>query len=350
MDQPEWSRYPCGMQRNASARVIRACLILLLNTACTPVVMPMGPAIAPPSLAEDAVVAADGARLPMRAFPPAAAARGVLLALHGFNDHSGNFLADSIGPLNAGGLLVYAYDQRGFGRSPNRGYWPGEATLAQDAATAARLLRARHPGLPLFLMGESMGGAVALVAGTGAEPPPVDGYILLAPALWGRASMNAIMRGGLWLAARTMPVLGFQGGVGGIIASDNPAALRRLGRDPLVLRSTRVDAAVGLVDLMDAATAALPTCCRGTGQRPVPVLLLYGDKDMLIPARPIRRALNALPPDSPLRVGIHEQGFHLLLTDSNRQAVVGDILAFTANPAAPLRSGADRFARAWLAR
>ncbi|NKE45073.1 alpha/beta hydrolase [Roseomonas frigidaquae] len=343
------------MRPIASPRVVLACLALLLGAACTPVVMPMGPAIAPPALAQDAVVAADGARLPMRAFPPDGRAdgvppRAVLLALHGFNDHSGNFLTDSIGQLNAGGLLVYAYDQRGFGRSPNRGYWPGEATLAEDAATAARLLRARHPGLPLFLMGESMGGAVAVVAGTSADPPPVDGYVLLAPALWGRASMNAVMRGGLWVAARTMPILGFQGGVGGIVASDNMAALRRLGRDPLVLRSTRVDAAVGLVDLMDAATAALPTCCRDAAQRPVPVLLLYGDKDSLIPARPVRRALNALPPDSPVRIGIHEEGFHLLLTDSNRAAVVGDILAFTADPAAPLPSGADRFSREWLAR
>ncbi|MGK7863753.1 lysophospholipase [Falsiroseomonas sp. E2-1-a4] len=350
MDQPGPPCYPLAMRPIASPRVVLACLALLLGAGCTPVVMPMGPAIAPPALAPDAVVAADGARLPMRAYPPEGPPRAVLLALHGFNDHSGNFLADSIAALNAGGLLVYAYDQRGFGRSPNRGYWPGEATLARDAATAARLLRARHPGLPLFLMGESMGGAVAVVAGTSAAPPPVDGYVLLAPALWGRASMNAVMRGGLWVAARTMPVLGFQGGVGGIVASDNPAALRRLGRDPLVLRSTRVDAAVGLVDLMDAATSALPTCCRDATQRPVPVLVLYGGKDSVIPARPVRAALRRLPPDSPVRIGIHEEGFHLLLTDSNRAAVVEDILSFTANPSAPLPSGADRFAPGWLAR
>ena len=331
-------------------RGVLALLTLLLAAACTPVVMPAGPAIVTPLLRGEAVVTADGAVLPMRSFAPEAPPRAVLLALHGFNDHSGNFLADSIEQLNAGGLLVYAYDQRGFGRSPNRGYWPGAETMAEDAITATRLLRARHPDLPLFLMGESMGGAVSILAGTAAEAAPVDGYVLLAPALWGRESMNALMRGGLWLAARTMPILGFQGGVGGVVASDNEAALRRLGRDPLVIRRTRVDAAVGLVDLMDAATAALPTCCRGVGNRPVPVLLLYGDKDTLIPARPVRAALRRLPPDSPVRIAIHEEGFHLLLTDSNREAVGRDILAFTANPRAPLPSGADTFAPGWLAR
>jgi alpha-beta hydrolase superfamily lysophospholipase len=325
-------------------------ILALLLPGCTPVVIPAGPRIAAPSLAEDAVVAADGARLPLRAYAPQEAPRAMLLALHGFNDHSGNFLEDSIGQLTEGGLLVYAYDQRGFGRSPNRGYWPGAETLAADAATAARLLRARHPELPLFLMGESMGGAVAILAGSGAEPPPVNGYILLAPALWGRHSMNALMRGGLWLAARTMPIVGFQGGVGGIVASDNMAALRRLGRDPLVVRSTRVDAAIGLIDLMDEAVLALPACCRDAGGRPAPVLLLYGAKDMLIPGRSIRTALNALPEGSPIRIGIHEEGFHLLLTDSNRAEVVQDMLAFIQDPAAPLPSGADAFAPEWLAR
>ncbi|OYW09059.1 MAG: hypothetical protein B7Z53_03680 [Rhodospirillales bacterium 12-71-4] len=99
-------------------RLLLAWLALLLAGGCTPVVLPMGPAIAPPALMQDAVVAADGARLPLHAWAPPGPPRAVLLALHGFNDHAGNFLADSIGALTEGGLLVYAYDQRG--RHPPR--------------------------------------------------------------------------------------------------------------------------------------------------------------------------------------------------------------------------------------
>lgn len=325
-------------------------LLALLVAGCSPVVMPAGPDREAPSLREDAMVAADGAVLPMRRFAPEGPPRAVLLALHGFNDHSGNFLTDSIAQLTEGGLLVYAYDHRGFGRSPHRGYWPGAPTMAADALAAARLLRARHPDLPLFLMGESMGGAVSILAGTAAVAPPVDGYVLLAPAIWGRQTMHALMRGGLWLAARTMPVLSFQGGVEGIVASDNAEALRRLARDPLVIRRTRVDSVVGLVDLMDQAAAALPTCCRGLENRPVPVLMLYGDKDMLVPGRSVRAALRRLPPDSPVRVAIQENGFHLLLAGGNREVVGRDILAFTADPAGPLPSGAEAFAPIWLNR
>ncbi len=323
--------------------------LMLLAASCAPVVMPAGPPTGTPSLAEDSITAADGAVLPLRRFPPEEAPKAVVLALHGFNDHSGNFLADSLDQLKAAGLLVYAYDQRGFGRAPNRGYWAGGETLALDAATAARLLRQRHPDLPLFLMGESMGASVAILASASRDPPPVDGYVLLTPALWSRETMNPLVRGSLWLAARTIPIIGFQGGVGGVVASDNPEALRRLGRDPLTIRTTRVDAAVGLVDLMDAAFAALPRCCRGADGALVPALMLVGAQDMLVPPRATRAALRQIPPGtSSLRVGVYPDGYHLLLAGRNREAVVRDVVAFMAAPAAPLPSGAEGNLAAWM--
>lgn len=326
-----------------------ALLALLVTAACTPVVIPAGPPVGAPALTKDAVVAADGARLPLRRFPPEGTPKAVLLALHGFNDHSGNFLTDSLAALKAGGLLIYAYDQRGFGRAPNRGYWAGGETLASDAAAAARLLRGRHPDLPFYVLGESMGAAVAILAATGEVPPPVDAYVLLAPALWQRALMNPFMRGTLWMAARTIPILGFQGGVGGVVASDNPDALRRLGRDPLTIRTTRVDSAIGLVDAMEAAVAALPRCCRAPDGRQVPVLLLYGAQDMIVPGRMTRAAVASLPPGVRVRIGVYEDGYHLLLSGRNREEVVRDILAFLAAPDAPLPSGAEEYAPRWLA-
>jgi len=319
-----------------------------MGTACAPVVMTAGPPSAVPGLRDDALVTGDGAVLPLRRFMPAGEARAVLLALHGFNDHSGNFLLDSLGPFRDAGVQIYAYDQRGFGGAPNRGYWAGATTLADDAAAAARLLRRRYPDLPIFMLGESMGAAVSILAATRGAALPVDGYILLAPALWSRDAMNPMMRGTLWLAAHTVPMMGFQGGVGGIVASDNTEALRRLGRDPLVIRTTRIDAAFGLVDLMDAAAAAMPSCCQGVEGAAVPVLALIGAQDMIVPARASRHALRPLPGAVRPRIAVYPQGFHLLLADRNREEVARDILAFIGAPAAPLPSGAEANAPAWL--
>ena len=321
----------------------------LSAAACSPVVLPGGPALAAPDLRGEAIIAPDGVALPLRRYAPEGPPHAVLLALHGFNDHAGNFLTDSLPALNEGGMLVYAYDQRGFGRAPNRGYWAGTETMAADAVAAAQAIRRRHPDLPIFLLGESMGAAVAIVASGSATPPPVDGYILLTPALWARDYMNGLMRGTLWLLSRTIPIMEFSGGAGGSVASDNSDALRRLGRDPLVIRSTRVDSAVGLVDLMDAAVAAMPRCCRGANGQPVPTLLLVGGRDMIVPNRASRAAVQRLAPDTPVRLGVYRQGFHLLLSDRNRDAVARDVLSFVAVPTAPLPSGADADAAAWLA-
>src|ERR1700759_2799549 len=85
-------------------------------------------------------------------------------------------------------IATYAYDQRGFGAATERGFWPGRAALAADAATASRILRRLYPGVSLYLLGDSMGGAVAVAAMTGESGTPVpdvDGVILTAPAVWG---------------------------------------------------------------------------------------------------------------------------------------------------------------------
>jgi alpha-beta hydrolase superfamily lysophospholipase len=318
--------------------------------ACTPLVIPAGPPVRAPLVAEDALLMPDGARLPLHVWPPQEGpARAVILGLHGFNDYSVNFMAESAKLFTRHGIAVYAYDQRGFGAAPHAGIWPGEATLAADAATAARLIRARHPRVPLIMLGESMGAAVLMLAAAGADPPPADGYILSSPALWGRVGMNGAMRWGLWLASRTIPIVGFQAGVGGISPTDNSAAMRRWMRDPLTLKVTRVDAAHGLVDLMDAAVASLPACCRGMGGAPVPTLVLFGAKDRIVPVRVARQVLASVPPEGATRIAFYQEGWHLLLRDENREAVAGDILTWLADPAGPLPSGADQAGRAWVA-
>ena len=87
----------------------------LLLAACTPRVIPAGPAITAPVLDSPALVMADGARLPLKAWLPAGPPRAVLLGLHGMNDAAEPFLEDAAPLFTAAGVAVYAYDQRGFG-------------------------------------------------------------------------------------------------------------------------------------------------------------------------------------------------------------------------------------------
>ena len=322
----------------------------LVLSACAPVVIPAGPVTTRPVLARDALVMPDGVRLPLHAWLPEGAPRAVILGLHGMNDAAQPFFADAAPLFTPQGVALYAYDQRGFGGGPHRGIWAGGPSLAADATQAVRLLRARHPGVPIYLLGESMGGAIALLAGSGADPPAVDGYILMAPAVWGRDGMPAGMRGALWLAARTIPIVGFHGSAGGIRATDNDAALERWARYPGTIKVTRVDAAYGLLRLMDEAVGAVPACCVGRDGAAVPVLVLVGERDSIVPQGVARRVLRTLPQDGLDRLAAYPDGWHLLLRDLQRGVVAGDIMAWMAAPSAPLPSGADRAGAAWLAK
>ena len=286
-------------------------------------------------------VTADAQALPLRKWLPNGPARAVILALHGFNDYSNAFE----GPGEAWakqGIATYAYDQRGFGAAPERGFWPGRAALAADAATAAQILRRLYPHVPLYLLGESMGGAVAVVAATGESgtpAPDVDGIILTAPAVWGRATMDLLPRLALWVGVRVAPGLTLTGRGLGKKPSDNIAMLRALSRDPLVIKETRVATIYGLVDLMDAALDSAP-------RLDVPLLVMYGAKDEIVPKAPVRRFVGSLPPACRRRARLawYEDGYHMLLRDLEGPAVIADVTSWVLAPAAALPSGADHSA------
>lgn len=348
-------------------KLLTALLLALLSlSACAPVVVPAGPTtrlagiegFEPPALPwmpipawalapsppppqpsgprpEAMLVMPDGARLPLRVWRPEGAPRFVILAIHGLADHGGNMLQEGGPLLAAGGAVVYAYDQRGFGWTQPRGYWAGAETMVNDARAALELIRARHPGLPIFLLGESMGGAVVLAMGR----VDVSGIILSSPALWGRAYMPGFLRALLWFAGHALGPVAMPASAPNITASDNREALIRFGRDPLTLREVRFDMVSGLVDLMDQAIAALPACCRE-----VPTLFLVGGNDQVVPTAIARRVLRdaGVP-----RVALYREGWHILLRDNVRAQVARDIIEFLNMPDVPTPREAD--GAEWLA-
>jgi alpha-beta hydrolase superfamily lysophospholipase len=335
----------------SGARTVRAAIVLclLMLGACAGGglgQMPRAPGLAPaePQLAADLLIAEDGVRLPLRVWRPEGKVTATILAVHGFNDYSNAF----VGPAEEWakhGIVTLAYDQRGFGQAPDRGFWVGTWRLDEDLAIASRLVAARYPGVPHYLLGESMGGAVVMTAVTGPDRPTADGIILAAPAVWGRATMNVFERVALWSAYRVVPGLTLTGRGLDIVPSDNIAMLRALGRDPLVIKATRVDTLKGLVDLMDAALASAP-------RLDAPMLLLYGKRDEIIPAEPIRRMIAALPPAGAAerRIAWYPDGYHMLLRDLHASVVMRDVESWIEDPAAPLPSGADVDAASHLAR
>ncbi|GIK49448.1 MAG: alpha/beta hydrolase [Hyphomonadaceae bacterium] len=278
-------------------------------------------------------VSFDGAELGLTAWlpPEGQAPRAVIIGLHGMNDYANTFYL--AGPWFAErGVALYAYDARGFGRSPHRGVWPGLELMIEDLRTAVGVARQLHPDARVVVIGDSMGAAEA-IATFGAEgAPEIDRLVLVAPAVWGWSTLPDHYALTLWFGAHTFPWRAVQpprNVTRRITASDNREALLQAGRAPHMIWRTRIDAVYGLVSLMERAHER-------SANLHGDVLFLYGARDQIIPRQSAIAAARRLP--ASVRTAYYENGWHWLLRDLQREVVYADILAFIDDSAAPLPS------------
>ena len=289
--------------------------------ACSPqFVAPQSAACSSPHISERVFISYDNTELPLRAWLPSDDIGGVIIALHGFNDYS-NFIKDSVPIFNNHKLAVYSYDQRGFGETLTRGRWSGSQALLHDLTTFIELVKEKHGDTPLYILGDSMGGAVTAITMAQEHPPEVSGVILVAPALWARSEMPFYQRFLLWLSAHTIPWMKVSGQALEITPSDNIEMLKELGKDPLVIKKTRIEALYGLSNLMDAAYI-------GAERLRINSLLLYGEKDEIIPKKPVFEFYKRLPLTGQKRqqMILYENGYHMLLRDLQAEVVINDIV------------------------
>ncbi|MGR2738869.1 alpha/beta hydrolase [Billgrantia sp. Q4P2] len=333
------------MMRRGWALRLLAALAPLLAGCAGPVLQTPGPIDSVPQLTAYQVIADDGYRLPLRHWPATDGTEVVVLAVHGFNDHAGSFeiVAQA---LTEHGIEVYAHDQRGFGTTNQRRLWPGHERLRDDVILLTGLLRERHPDTPLYLIGKSMGAAVALLAMTADEPPPVDGSVLISPAVWGKQTMPWYQRLGLWLGVRLMPQATFSVRTTrrlGIEPTDDPEIKRQLASDPLILRSARIDT-------LDGLTRAMGLALEAAEELSPPALVLYGDEDQVIPKEAYCTLLERLPDDEAIRLAFYPDGYHMLTRYSQRERTEQDLVAWLRDPTAELPSGFEMAREIPLAR
>lgn len=312
--------------------------LFILIAGCKPESYPSGINRNPAELHERYYLAEDGVYLPLRRWLPEknSAIRAVIIGVHGFNDYSYFFKQPSEFFIKHG-IACYAYDQRGFGASPQRGYWAGTETYIKDLQSFVRLIKQHYPKLPIYVLGESMGGAVVVAAIRDARMPKIDGVILAAPALWPREIMPWYQTGLLWILSHTVPWLKLSGESLAVKLSDNREMIKELDDDPLVLRKTRVESMYGLTDLMDLAFYNA-SFIHGN------FLLLYGEKDNIIPKESIKLFLKRLFKSGVKgrTVGFYREGYHMLLRDLCANLVWQDIVAWIyAKGHGKLPSGAD---------
>ncbi|XP_021890492.1 uncharacterized protein LOC110809085 [Carica papaya] len=168
-------------------------------------------------------------------FPITGELRGILIIIHGLNEHSGRYahFARQLTSCNYG---VYAMDWIGHGGSDGlHGYVPSLDYVVADTGAFLEKIKSENPGVPCFLFGHSTGGAVVLKA---ASYPHIEemleGIILTSPALRVKPA-HPIVGAVAPIFSLVVPRFQFKGAnKRGIPVSRDPAALLAKYSDPLV--------------------------------------------------------------------------------------------------------------------
>ncbi len=311
--------------------------LLIILVACTPMIHPAGKQVSSCWINNELYITRDATELSLKVWQPSQEqATAVIIALHGFNDYS-NFFQQPGRYFSQQKIISYAYDQRGFGKSINRGLWAGVDTYIDDLDCFIERVVDKHPSVPIYILGESMGGAIAISTVVQANQPAIRGIILAAPAIWSRQTMPWYQNTLLWTLSHMVPWLTLTGESLEIMPSDNIEMLRALSKDPLTIKETRVESIYGLVNLMDYALSSTNKISTNT-------LLLYGEKDEIIPKEPTYQFLKNLRKNGGMThtIAFYQNGYHMLLRDLQAPVLWKDIVAWISSYSHSLPSGADK--------
>ncbi len=269
-------------------------------------------------ITRDKIEGQGGTSLALTRWSPHGSPRAMILALHGYGDTADKTYDAAATYWAKRGILTYGYDHRGFGANPTRGQWPGAELLAADAVVVAAALRARHRGVPLTVVGHSMGGGIALsAAGDGLL---ADKLVLAAPAIAGGRQLSPALRAGGWTLGTFSPDRRFTGeGVVSLQPSDNREAMRAAAQSPYHYSNASGRELWGLVRVSDRAARAAPRVTQ-------PTLTLMGAKDEYIPPKAVEAVHNTIAGAE--RYIFYPDGWHWLFRDLQAERVWRDVAAF----------------------
>lgn len=268
--------------------------------------------------------ARDGTGLPLYAWhAPTAAPRAAIALVHGLAEHAGRYAALAA-RLNAAGIDVYAIDLRGHGRADGRRAWVTRFDDYLDDTQAlvdyaAAQCRARKT--PLFLMGHSMGGAIAALYAI--ERAPGSG-VAFAGLLLSSAALAPGRDVPHWMiaASRVMSAVWPR-----FPAMKIDAAL--LARDAAVVEANRADPLVhhGAIPARTGAELleAMKRIEAGRAQLRMPVLIWHGTEDKLTEPEG-SRAFGAHVGSPDRTLTLYEGSYHETLNDLDRERVIGAMM------------------------
>jgi alpha-beta hydrolase superfamily lysophospholipase len=257
---------------------------------------------------------AGGVKIYWQGWLPEDEPRAVVLVAHGGAEHGGRY-EWTAGQLTDRGFAVYAIDHRGHGQSEGqRAYVDRLDNAVGDLHTLSELARDRHPGVPAFLLGHSMGGLIALSYAL-RHQDELAGLVLSAPLAV--LDANALTRTASRVLSAVAPRLPVYK-IDGTTVSRDPDVVRAYDGDPLNHRGALPARTIGeLARAVARLPERLPTLT-------LPLLTMSGSGDRLVD--PAGSALVERRAGSADKTILDYEGlYHELLNEPERDLVIADV-------------------------
>jgi len=253
----------------------------------------------------------------VRVWQPTQTARGVVIIVHGFNSHSGQYRW-AAEQFTAAGLAVFALDLRGRGRSDGeRFYVEHFGDYVSDVASLVSLTRSREPTLPVFMLGHSAGGVIACLYAV-EHQAQLSGLICESFAFEVPAPdfALAVLKGLSHLAPHAH-VLRLKNED----FSRDPEVVAEMNADPLIANEVQPTNTVAeMVRADERLKLEFPLVS-------LPLLILHGTEDRA--AKPSgSRLFHRLAGSTDKTLTLYEGHFHDLLRDIGKESVMADILGW----------------------
>lgn len=260
-----------------------------------------------------------GVRIVYDVWIPDTEPRGVVVLSHGYAEHAGRYhhVAQRFG---AAGLIVYALDHRGHGRSGGRRvYLRDMSEFVGDFHTLAGVAAAEHPTLNRIVLGHSMGGGIVFAYGV-EHPDEYAAMVLSGPAVHAQDGKSPVLVAVAKVLGGTAPGLGVQQLDADAVSRD-PEVVAAYKADPLVyhgkLPAGIARALFGVGETMPQRASALNR----------PLLVVHGEKDRLVPVAGSKLLVDCVGTDD-VHLKVYPGLFHEVFNEPEKQLVLDDVTAW----------------------
>ncbi|MFC9789127.1 alpha/beta hydrolase [Rhodococcus sp. NPDC127528] len=268
---------------------------------------------------ESSFIGNHGTRIEYDVWTPDGPPVAVLVLAHGFGEHARRY--DHVVERLVGlGLAVYAPDHRGHGRSGGkRVELKAWTDFTDDLHRLVGIATTEHRGLDLYLLGHSMGGAIALSYALDHQDL-LTGLILSGPAVDVTTGVPGVVVEVGKVVGRVLPSLPVQSLDANLVSRD-PAVVAAYKADPLVHHG-KVPAGIarGLIVNAESLPERLPTLR-------IPLLLLHGSEDGLVNVNGSRMIAATVGSDD-LTYTEYPGLYHEVFNEPEREQVLDDLVGW----------------------